>query len=409
VTGAGAPPVRGAVRDRDILCLSTQDWDDLWTRKQRFMREFARRGNRVLYVEAQASLASIGLVARDPGRMVRFLAGPREVEPGLHVATLPLVLPFFQMSLAVNRANNALLAPLLRRWMRGLGFRRPVLWTYAPHSESLVGRLGESLAVYDCVDELGETRGLVRAEVVRELERRLLGKVAAVVVTHENLLRSKSAPGRSVHLVPNGAEIEHFAKASDVDTPLAPEMENLPRPVIGFLGSVQYWIDFDLLRFLALARPNWSFVLIGPKGRLARVDRIEKLANVHLLGRKRYEELPAFVKGFDVCLNPYVRGEHARNCSPLKLYEYLASGRPVVSVDMPEATKFQGVIGIGRTDEEILLRLEEALRLTDDDVSARARRQAVAPHSWDCRFRELEAALLPCLLQAPDRAGKAET
>ena len=209
-----------------------------------------------------------------------------------------------------------------------------------------------------------------------------MDKVALVIVTHENLYLSRVAPGREVHLVPNGAEVEHFQRASLADTPLAPEMQTIPRPVIGFLGSLQYWIDFDLLRFLALARPNWSFVLIGPRGRLAKVGKIENLPNVHLLGRKPYEQMPSYLKGFDVCLNPYVRGELARNCSPLKLYEYLASGKPVVSVDMPEARKFADVIGIGRNEEEILQRLEEALGSGSDEALANARWQAVASHSW---------------------------
>ena len=382
------------ISGQDILCLSSQDWGDVWTRKQRFMQRFARQGNRVLYVETQASLASLGLLRADGRRAWRWLRGPRPVEPNLHVATLPLVLPFFQMSLAVNTLDNACLAPLLRHWLRTLEFRHPVLWIYTPHAESLVGRLGEQLAVYDCVDEFVETRGLVRRDVVRELERRLLDKVRVVIVTHENLYRSKAGPGRDVHLIPNGAEVEHFRAASRPATPIAPEMRAIPRPVIGFVGSLQYWIDFDLLRCLARARPAWSFVLIGPRGRLAEVWKIEKLANVYLLGRRPYEQLPAYLKAFDVCLNPYVVDELARHCSPLKLYEYLASGKPVVSVDMPEARKFERVVGIGRTYAEILQRLEEALARPDgDEPSTNARLEAVAPHSWDHRFRELEAVL----------------
>jgi len=408
VSQDGAAGPLPTVRGQEIVCLSSQDWSDLWTRKQRFMRQLARQGNRVLYVETQASLVSLPLLRSDPARAWRWLRGPRPVEPNLHVATLPLVLPFFQMSLTINGLNSTFMAPLLRRWLRALGYRQPILWTYSPSSESLVGRLGERFAIYDCVDEPAESRGLVRRRVVRELERRLLDKVALVIVTHENLYLSRVAPGRQVHLIPNGVEVEHFRGASLADTPLAPEMQTIPRPVIGFLGSLQYWIDFDLLRFLALARPNWSFVLIGPRGRLAKVGKIENLPNVHLLGRRPYEQLPCYLKGFDVCLNPYLRGELSRNCSPLKLYEYLASGKPVVSVDMPEASKFADVIGIGRNDEEILLRIEEALGPGNDEAPANARRQAVASHSWQSRFRDLEAILAPRLQPLSDRSSSSE-
>jgi glycosyltransferase involved in cell wall biosynthesis len=388
---SGSPA--GSVRDRDILCLSTQDWGDLWTRKQRFMREFARRGNRVLYVETQASLASLGLLLHDPGRALRWRRGPRAVEPGLHVATLPLVLPFFQASRTVNLVNNALLAPLLRRWMRRLGFRRPVLWTYMPWSAGLVGRLGESFAVYDCVDDHPESRGLVRAGVVRDFEQALVDRVGEVIVTHENLAAARSRPGRPAHVVPNGADVRHFARAGDAETPVPPDLAALPRPVIGFVGSVQYWLDFELVRALALARPAWSFAFVGPVGRLADVGRLEGLPNVAFFGRRPYDEIPSWIKGFDVCLSPYRRDALALSCSPLKLFEYLASGKPVVSVEMPEAARFGGAIGVGRTPEDILARIEEALERRGDADGGECRRRALEAHDWDRLFLSVDAIL----------------
>lgn len=394
------------ISGHDIVCLSSQDWRDLWTRKQRFMHRFARQGNRVLYVETELSLASLPALREDPARAWRWRRGPRLVEPNLHVATLPLVWPFFQMSVAINWLNNAGLAPLLRRWIRGLGLCEPILWTYNPYSASLVGRLGEALSVYDCVDDLTAARGLVRRSVVRRLERRLLENVRLVIVTQENLRQGREGPGREVVLIPNGVDVEHFRAASRPDTPVAPDLQAIPRPVVGFVGSVQYWIDFDLLGYLARARPTWSFVLVGPRGRLARVEGLEALPNVHLFGRRPYETLPTYLKGFDVCLNPYVADDVARHASPLKLYEYLASGRPVVSVDMPEARRFADVIRIGRSYPEVLDRLDEALAPGVEDGSrARARIATVSACTWDHRFRDLEAAL-ERHLPARDPAGR---
>jgi len=380
--------------NQDIVCLSSQDWNDLWTRKQRFMQRFARQGNRVLYIEAQASLASIGILRADWRRVFRWIAGPRPIEKNLYVATLPLVLPFFQMSIGINRLNNMFLLPLLRHWIKALGFQQLILWTYNPFSESFIGKLGERFAVYECVDELSAAKGLVRKEVIQELEKRLIQKVLLMIVTHENLYRSKHSMAKNICLIPNGADVEHFRKASLCDTPVAVEMQAIPKPIIGFLGTIQYWIDFDLLRFLALARPQWSFVVIGPKGRLAQVEKIESLPNVHMLGRKRYDDLPSYLKGFTVCLNPYVVNETARNCSPLKLYEYLATGKPVVSVDMPEARKFDGSVWIGRDYGEILHLLEQAINPeTENQELVSSRIRVVQQHSWDCRYQQLEAVL----------------
>lgn len=378
----------------DVLCLSSQDWTDVWTRKQRFMRRLAQQGHRVLYVELQLSWASQSILRKDWRRAFRWLKGPRLVEENLYIGTLPLALPGFQMSLVVNTINNMMMRRVLRGWLSRLGFERPVLWTYNPYSDGLVGRLGESCAVYECVDEFTASHGLIKADVVRKLEQRVLRAADLVIVTHESLLRSKQPHARSIELVPNAAEIDHFARASAADTPVADALTGFPRPVIGVVGTLQYWIDFDLIRYLAEKRPGWSFVLIGPRGRLARADKVERLANVHLLGRRPYADLPSYVKGFDVCLNPYVLDDTASNCSPLKLYEYLASGKPVVSVDMPEARRFGSAVLIGNTYEDLLAQIERALDPAESGESAAgARMAAVAPHSWESRFQQMEAAL----------------
>ena len=386
------------ITGREILMLSSQDWTEVWTRKQRFARKLARQGNRVLYVNVQASWASAGLIKADWRRPFRWIGGPKPIEENLFVGTLPLAIPGYQMSLVVNAVNNLFMRQVLRQWMRTLGLRSPILWTYNPYSERLLGQLGESCVVYECVDELTASRGLVRTEVVREQERRLITAADLVIVTHENLYRSKQPKARRIHLIPNAAEVEHFAKASDPATPIAEEIAALKRPVIGVVGTLQYWIDFDLIRYLAEQRPKWSFALIGPRGRLARTDKVEGLSNVHLLGRRPYAALPSFIRGLDVCLNPYVLDETALNCSPLKLYEYVASGRPVVSADMPEAHKFADVIGIGRSYEDVLARLEDALKpeaVTERAVQARM--QAARGHSWDARLAQMEQALAEAL------------
>jgi glycosyltransferase involved in cell wall biosynthesis len=239
---------------------------------------------------------------------------------------------------------------------------------------------------------------MVKRDVVEELERRLLRKTAVTIVTHEALQRSKSGSRSPVHLIPNGAELEHFGTAAAPATAIAPAMAALPHPLIGFIGSLQYWIDFDLLRFLATSRPYWSFALIGPVGRMAEVSKLADLPNVHLFGRQPYADLPSYVKAFDVCLNPYIVGEIAANCSPLKLYEYLASGKPIVSVDMPAAADFEGVVSIGRTYAEVLAQIDRTLATPDPDGRLAAARMATAtPHSWTCRVSALESAIAPYL------------
>jgi len=178
----------------------------------------------------------------------------------------------------------------------------------------------------------------------------------------------------------------------------------IPHPIIGVVGTLQYWIDFQLLRDIALARPEWSLVLIGPRGRLGRLDLVEGLPNVHVLGRRPYDTVPSYVKAFDVCLNPYVLDGTAENCSPLKLYEYVASGKPVVSVDMPEARQFGDAVLVGRGLDDMMAKIEQAMDPSVNTLkSVSARMGAALPHSWSTRLQNMEDVLWQVWRQAEER------
>lgn len=391
------------ITDCDILILSTQDWDALPTRKHHWARKFAASGNRVLYVEQQMHwLGWLVDLRHQFGRIWRWLTGPQQVSERIWVFTLPLVPPFFQMSILINQINNRLLAPVLRWALGRIGFKDFVLWVYTPHAAGLVGRLGEWLVVYECVDEFSAARGLLHGATVEAQERQLLHLSDSVIVTHPSLVQSKTVGDRLPSLVPNGADIGHFARAGDKSTQPAAAMEDLPRPVVGFHGWIQYWIDFDLIAYAACSHPEWSFVLIGPIEPLARVDKVKGLANVHFLGKQPYEQMPEYLAGFDVCINPFVLGELADAVSPIKLYEYLASGKPVVSVDMPAAREFSDLIPLVRTPKEFLLALEDVLsRAQTGTVVAEvaARQQAACGLSWDTRFEQVEEVLKDAIVE----------
>ena len=382
------------IRNQNIICISTQDWNSLWTRKQRFMRKFSRQDNKVLYIESQPSFISLGIIKSDWKRFFRWLGGPQKRETNLYVGTLPLVLPFFQMFPIVNKINNWVILKILRHWQKRLRINNPILWTYTPYSGYFIGKLGEKLAVYDCVDEFSVVKGLVKGKTIKRLEEELIKKVNLVIVTHKNLLQSKKTLTKNIYLISNAADIDHFKKTFFPGTPVALEIKSIPKPIIGFLGSIQYWIDLDLIRFIAKARPDWSIVLVGPIGRLAKIDKIKNLKNVYLLGRRKYQNLPSYLKAFDVCINPYKIDEVAENCSPLKLYEYLASGKPIVSVDMPEARKFEELIEIGQNYSDFLKKIQKVLNhFPESSVGIEARTKEAKKNSWDSRFLELEKIL----------------
>jgi glycosyltransferase involved in cell wall biosynthesis len=383
--------------DWDILCLSTQDWDALPTRKHRFMRWFAEGGNRVLYIEQQMHWAGwLADLRNQWSRAFKWLRGPRQVASNLWVYTLPPVIPFFQMFRWINRLNNWLLQPVLRAQLKQLGFEKRILWTYTPHSGDFVGKLGESLAVYECVDEFSAARGLVWAETIRALERELIERCNLVIVTAQTLYDSKKSEAQRIVLIHNGAEVNHFNKVADASTPVASALADLPHPVVGFLGAIQYWVDVPLLARIAREHPEWSMALVGPPGMLVDLSELERLPNVRLLGRVPYADLPGYLRAFDVCLNPYKMDGVAEGCSPIKLYEYLATGKPIVSVDMPEARRFDDLIYVAHNADEFVECVEAAVADTDGAKSAQRLAEAEL-HTWRGRFETAQDALLNTL------------
>ncbi len=379
------------VTGQDIVILSTQDWDELPTRKHRFARWWAEDGNRVLYVEQQMHWAGWLADLRNQFRRAwRWRRGPRPVAPNLWVFTLPVVLPFFQMSPLINRINNALLLPVLRRQLRRLGFDEPVLWTYTPHSAEFVGAFGEKAAVYECVDDITAAKGLVDAEAIGAMERRLIEKVDLVVFTHDALYEHKAAGAARAVVIPNGVDTEHIAQAAE-DEPPAEAMRGLPHPVIGYLGGINYWIDTELLARIAREHPDWTVALVGPAALLANMKPLEGLPNVVHTGRVPYEQVPHYVRAFDVCVNPYVLDGVAEHCSPLKLYEYVATGKPVVSVDMPEAHRFAGLIEIAHDADSFVRLVEQAV--AEPDGRNAERMAEAARHDWRRRYEAVNDVL----------------
>ena len=382
------------ITGKDILILSTQDWDALPTRKHHWARKLASRGNRVVYVEQQMHLLGwLADIGNQYKRIWSWMYGPRTVSEDLWIYTLPIVLPFFQVFRFVNSLNNSVLVPIIRWALRRIGFNINILWVYTPHAVGLIGRLGEEFVVYECVDDFTATRGLVRSSTIGALEQDLLSMVDQVIVTHPGLQEAKSGISRRLALIPNGADLRHFALAGHQDTIPLKEVSDLPKPVIGFHGWIQYWIDFDLIAYAAHKRPDWSFVFIGPIEPLARVSKVRNLSNVHFLGKMPYENIPALIAGFDVCINPFVIDKLSDTVSPIKLYEYLASGKPVVSVDMPAAREFSDLISIVHTPDEFVAALENQIIANEKATvlhDMEARQKAVKEYSWDARFQQVE-------------------
>ena len=374
----------------NIVCFA-KDWSEDPTSCNHVMRALSR-DNRVLWLNSvcarRPDFGSGKDLRKIGNKLLSFFKGPREVERNLWVHT-PLVLPFpyTRAAVAVNRWILRATVAILRRCL-GMGDFQ--LWTFLPTTASYVGGMGESLAVYYCTDEWSGFKHLDR-EPVAAMEEALCAKSDVVFTTSRPLLEGKAAYNKETHLASHGVDHAHFASALDPGTPAAEDLDGLPRPIVGFFGLIESWIDLSLLAHLAERRPEWSIVLVGKTA--VDVSSLRQFPNVHLLGRRPYRELPRYARAFDVAVCPFVSNELTRNINPIKLLEYLSAGLPVVASGIPEAAAYPGSCQLVHGPEEFLAACERALR--DDSPELRRKRSdAMRQETWERKAGEsLQIAL----------------
>jgi glycosyltransferase involved in cell wall biosynthesis len=299
--------------------------------------------------------------------------------------------------MAVNRINQGLSVVCARRLMSRLGFTPDVLWLYNPEQGSLIGRFGARLRVYHCIDEFAAgTSGRKRRTIVA-LEAQLLSRVDLVFANSTLTYERKRTLHPETHRVPSGADVKHFSQTLDAAHRVHPKMADLRHPIAGYVGNINAKVDVDLLLEVANRLANWQFVFVGQAyPQAVDLRPLSRLCNVHFLGRVPFAEVPSLMGGMDVCLVPYVSTEDARYRSPLKLYEYLAAGRPVVSTDHPEARELSAWVEIASGAAQYA---ESIVRAWEQDSPEKRRQRALAAreHSWDRRVDKMERHVLACL------------
>jgi glycosyltransferase involved in cell wall biosynthesis len=379
--------------DRQIVCVGFADWDaELWTNQHHLMARLAHR-NAVLFVES-LGLRRPQLAGRDVRRIGRRLhrgvRGARSAD-GLHVLS-PLLVPLHGRP-RVRALNVALLRAQVSRAARRLGFERPLLWSYVPQAEWLLDALRPSAVVYHCVDDIAEQRG-IDAAAFRAAEERFAARADLVLASAPALAERMRRVAGHVVYAPNVADTALFAQAL-ADGPADAALAALPRPRIVFTGAVVATkLDLGLLEAVARARPAWMFALVGPVGPGdpgTDVSALRALENVHLLGPRRYDDLPAVLRAADAGLVPYAINPLTRSIFPMKVYEYLAAGLPVVSSPLPALDGVGDVVTAGDAPG-VVAALERALA-GDTAEERRARSDRARDHSWDSRLEEIGSYL----------------
>jgi glycosyltransferase involved in cell wall biosynthesis len=381
------------LRGQDIICLSTVPWDYLKIANQQTMRCFARH-NRVLFVDRATSVA--GLIF-EPQRTVEDLRRCGQlvhVENGLYRLTPPLWLPWAARYASVNRANMALVRGVIAAAAGRLNMDAPILYTYQPQAAYLAGKLGERLLIYDVIDQHSAFPH-ARAGMIWEMERRLLQRADLVFAISPALYRQRHAINSQTRLCPIGAEVDHFLTAADPQVELPQDVRAIGHPIAGYFGGMDGRFDEQLLLEVARRLRRWQFVLIGP----CKIDGFPAAAaaagNVHLLGPRPYGELPRYAAAFDVCIMPYRRTRFTKYIFPNKIFEYLATGRPVVSSPVDALLELAGrrAIVLAETAEQFTAAVVQSQHHRDE-ASVAARLAIARANTWQARAERISEAIL---------------
>ena len=377
-----------------ILILYAPGWDTPSRLSKHHLAHYWARHNRVLWVETPPNpLTFLKRPSYAAQRLRLWLSGPQQVEENLWVHTFFYPALYHGVSpltnsLRLNALNQAVIRPQLQRDLRRLNMERPLIIVGLPQAVDCLRGIPRRLLIYHCADEF--TRVAVFPPSLADLERRLLAETDLVIATAEPLRAAKALYNSRTFCVRNGANADHFARVQSPETPIAAEIRDLPRPIVGYVGSVFEWIDQEMIAFAARERPDWSFVFVGPL--TTDVTVLRSRPNIHILGPRPYADLPQYLKGFDVATVPFAYHEVTLKASPIKFYEYLASGVPVVAIRIPDFEEFDGLVELFANWDEFMAALDQAV--THDTPEAQSARMAEArKHSWETRFAKIDSLI----------------
>lgn len=346
----------------DTICLSHLRWDFVYQRPQHLLSRCART-SRVFFVEEPI-----------------FGDGPVRLEIGERDGGVRVVVPHLPHGL-LPETIDAVLQGLIDRLCQEQQIEDFVLWYYTPMALGWTGHLKPQAVVYDCMDELSAFKNA--PPTLKQREAELFRRADLVFTGGQSLYEAKQNQHHSVYPFPSSVDTKHFAKALDITDDPA-DQAAIPHPRIGFYGVIDERFDIELLRGAAEARPDWQWVIIGPVVKIDPAD-LPRLANIHYLGGKSYEELPAYLAGWDVAMLPFARNESTRFISPTKTPEYLAAGKPVVSTSIRDVVRpYQqlGLVHIADTSAKFVSAIEAAM---NEDARERQKKveQFLALNSWD--------------------------
>jgi glycosyltransferase involved in cell wall biosynthesis len=384
------------------ILFATADWDEpYWTNKQHCAKSLAELGTKVLYVESVGLRSPQAGSAKDWARiwnrlckgLTSFVLGAAERAPGIFVLS-PLVVPAGHRHPVLRWLNRNLLRFAIASSARRIRFECPLVWTYHPFMLDVLDALRPSAVLYHCVDDLAAIPG-VDAEVFREAEVRLLQRADVVFATAPSLADNCKGYNPNTHFFPNVVDAAHFGRALEPG-PIPEDLARIPEPRLCYHGVLSdFKIDFQLLLDAARMKPEWSWVFLGEEREGQKSPLLAALAtlpNVHFLGYKPYAVLPDYLRGMRVGLLPSLRNTYTNSMFPMKYYEYVAAGLPILStLQSSRLLEHDRLISVSDNVTALTSGITTALALARTNQAGA--KSAVGTNTWADRTRHMLAAV----------------
>jgi hypothetical protein len=350
----------------EIVCFSDIFWDALWQRHQQLFTRFPPSW-RILFIEP----TSIPVLLRQPKRFFtrKYL--------NIEIISLPSI-PLIDRSKNLRWINDFFISFWLRSILKKKNMKEPVLFYYEPRYSTLIGKLQEKLVILDYIDDklaFSNVPVWMKTYMDNLIKKANLIFVASSYL-YKNILKTRTD---NVYLIGNGVDVDHFRKAM-TDISIPDDIAKIKKPIVGYVGALSDWVDFDIIRAISRQYPDLSIVLVGPEfpGAKSEIESLKQYPNIFILGARPYEILPNYLRAFEICIIPFKINELTLSSNPIKFYEYISSGKNVISVNLPEVKPFDRVIHIADNLDEFLqfvpislnekANINEFIRITEENT-----------------------------------------
>lgn len=351
-----------SIGEADLVVFSHLRWEFVTQRPQHVIGRFAKN-RKVLFIEEP-----IGFDPRCNGaaNIIRVNHNITVLQPCIDGANL------------IEE-----LVPIVKDYMSRLNITNPHLWFYSAAFHEIIDYIPHQIVIYDCMDELSAFKGASKALI--EQEKQLIQKSDVIFTGGKSLYEAKCKMSDNVYCYPSSVDQQHFEKALQDTTIIPEDIKNITRPIVGYYGVIDERIDLQLLDQIAQLRPAVSFVMIGPIVKIAE-EELPRHANLHYLGGKPYNDLPAYLKAMDIAMMPFALNESTQFISPTKTLEYIAALKPIISAPIYDVKRdYSTVLSIVNNPQEFVMAVDQYLNETDADKKNRYQQyQAILQAvSWD--------------------------